>query len=53
MTPAEFAAIALGGAAIAMDLRRPFCVLPSLFVVTVGPVLTRLARDLFPMIEKM
>jgi tight adherence protein C len=30
-----------------------FCVLPSLFVVTVGPVLTRLIRDLFPMIENM
>lgn len=30
-----------------------FCVLPSLFVVTVGPVLTRLVRDLFPMIENM
>jgi tight adherence protein C len=30
-----------------------FCVLPSLFVVTVGPVLTKLIRDLFPMIENM
>ncbi len=30
-----------------------FCVLPSLFVVTVGPVLTRLVRDLFPMFENM
>lgn len=30
-----------------------FCVLPSLFVVTVGPVLTHLVRDLFPMIENM
>ena len=30
-----------------------FCVLPSLFVVTVGPVLTRLIRDLLPMIENM
>ena len=30
-----------------------FCVLPSLFVVTVGPVITRLVRDLFPMIENM
>lgn len=30
-----------------------FCVLPSLFVVTIGPVMTRLVRDLFPMIEKM
>ena len=30
-----------------------FCVLPSLFVVTVGPVMTRLIRDLLPMIENM
>jgi tight adherence protein C len=30
-----------------------FCVLPSLFVVTIGPVMVRLVRDLFPMIEKM
>jgi tight adherence protein C len=30
-----------------------FCVLPSLFVVTVGPVLVRLVRDLFPMFENM
>jgi tight adherence protein C len=30
-----------------------FCVLPSLFVVTVGPVLTRLIRDLLPVIENM
>ncbi|HLI82269.1 MAG TPA: type II secretion system F family protein [Bryobacteraceae bacterium] len=30
-----------------------FCVLPSLFVVTVGPVLIRLVRDLFPMFENM
>ena len=30
-----------------------FCVLPSLFVVTVGPVLTRLIRDLLPMIQNM
>src|ERR1022692_1020334 len=30
-----------------------FCILPSLFVVTVGPVMTRLVRDLFPMIENM
>jgi tight adherence protein C len=30
-----------------------FCVLPSLFVVTVGPVLTRLVRDLLPTIENM
>ena len=30
-----------------------FCILPSLFVVTVGPVLTRMVRDLIPMIENM
>jgi tight adherence protein C len=30
-----------------------FCILPALFVVTVGPVITRLVRDLFPMIEAM
>ena len=30
-----------------------FCVLPSLFVVTIGPVMTRLVRDLVPMIENM
>jgi len=30
-----------------------FCILPSLFVVTVGPVLTRLVRDLLPTIENM
>jgi len=30
-----------------------FCVLPSLFVVTIGPVITRLVRDIFPMIGKM
>jgi len=30
-----------------------FCVLPSLFVVTIGPVITKLVRDLFPMIENM
>lgn len=30
-----------------------FCVLPSLFVVTVGPVITRLVRDLLPMIQNM
>lgn len=30
-----------------------FCVLPSLFVVTVGPVMTRLIRDLLPVIENM
>ena len=30
-----------------------FCVLPSLFAVTVGPVLTHLIRDLLPLIENM
>jgi len=30
-----------------------FCILPSLFVVTVGPVITRMVRDLIPMIENM
>jgi len=30
-----------------------FCVLPSLFAVTVGPVLTHLIRDLLPFIENM
>ncbi len=30
-----------------------FCILPSLFVVTVGPVITRMVRDLLPMIENM
>jgi len=30
-----------------------FCVLPSLFVVTVGPVLTRLVRDLLPAVQNM
>jgi tight adherence protein C len=30
-----------------------FCVLPTLFVVTVGPVITRLVRDLIPMVENM
>jgi tight adherence protein C len=30
-----------------------FCVLPSLFVVTIGPVMTRLVRDLIPMIQNL
>jgi tight adherence protein C len=30
-----------------------FCVLPSLFVVTVGPVMTHLIRDLLPLVENM
>jgi tight adherence protein C len=30
-----------------------FCILPSLFVVTVGPVMTKMVRELLPMIENM
>jgi tight adherence protein C len=30
-----------------------FCVLPSLFAVTIGPVLTHLVRDLIPLVENM
>ena len=30
-----------------------FCVLPSLFVVTLGPVITQLVREVIPMIESM
>ena len=30
-----------------------FCILPSLFVVTVGPVLVRIVRDLIPMMINM
>jgi tight adherence protein C len=30
-----------------------FCVLPTLFVVTIGPVMVKLVRDLIPMIENM
>jgi tight adherence protein C len=30
-----------------------FCVLPALFVVTIGPVMVHLVRDLVPMIENM
>ncbi|MGA7240067.1 MAG: type II secretion system F family protein [Bryobacteraceae bacterium] len=42
-------------AKVAIKLVFPifFCVLPSLFVVTVGPVLTRLGRELIPFIENM
>lgn len=30
-----------------------FCVLPTLFVVTIGPVMTHLVRDLIPMVQNM
>ncbi|MFB3826371.1 MAG: type II secretion system F family protein [Bryobacteraceae bacterium] len=30
-----------------------FCILPSLFVVTVGPVITRVVRELLPMLENL
>jgi tight adherence protein C len=30
-----------------------FCVLPSLFIVTVGPVIVRIMRDLLPMMNSM
>jgi tight adherence protein C len=42
-------------AKIAVKLVFPifFCILPSLFVVTVGPVAVRLVRDLIPMIQNM
>ena len=42
-------------AKIAVKLVFPifFCVLPSLFVVTVGPVIAKLVRELLPMIDNM
>jgi tight adherence protein C len=42
-------------AKIAVKLVFPifFCILPSLFVVTIGPVIVKLVRDLIPMIENM
>jgi tight adherence protein C len=30
-----------------------FCILPSLFVVTVGPILVRITRELIPMMVNM
>jgi tight adherence protein C len=44
---------AAGKLAIKLVFPIFFCVLPSLFAVTVGPVITRLVRDLLPMIENM
>lgn len=42
-------------AKIAVKLVFPifFCILPSLFVVTVGPVAVKLVRDLLPMLDSM
>lgn len=42
-------------AKIAVKLVFPifFCILPSLFVVTIGPVMVKLVRDLIPMIQNM
>jgi tight adherence protein C len=42
-------------AKIAVKLVFPifFCILPSLFIVTIGPVAVKLVRDLIPMIENM
>jgi tight adherence protein C len=30
-----------------------FCILPSLFVVTVGPVMVRISRELLPMMRNI
>jgi tight adherence protein C len=30
-----------------------FCILPSLFVVTVGPIMVRVVRELMPVINQM
>jgi tight adherence protein C len=30
-----------------------FCILPSLFVVTVGPMAVKIVRDLVPMMNNM
>jgi tight adherence protein C len=42
-------------AKIAVKLVFPifFCILPALFVVTIGPVAVKLVRDLLPMLENM
>ena len=30
-----------------------FCILPSLFVVTVGPIVVRILRELIPMMDRL